>query len=233
MKTLFKALPLLFLILVSGQANAQDFKLLKIDSFGLLRDTLRFGDSVNFVYRVTNISDSNALFEDTITTYLKTSLDTTPLQLSRAVFAIPKDGNVIINTRFKLTSPHFINNRVTEITFWPEANGQAAFSPTFDSVKQLVMVVTVLNVPENIYKLNNIKLYPNPVKNILHLETTNPANAVKIMTIRDLQGRIILRQPGIFGRNNLNIEAIKKGLYILEVQYADNSTENYRIIKTD
>ncbi|MGZ5243130.1 MAG: T9SS type A sorting domain-containing protein [Bacteroidia bacterium] len=231
MKNLFIALLFSLLMICANEANAQ-FRILKIDSSTLLRDTLQYGDSVDFVYKVKNISDSDLIFNDTIMTYIKTDLDTTPLLIDSRIVFISNAGSVEIKTRFAITSPYFINNRLTEITIWPEVEDDAAFSPNFDSIKQLVLVVPTVSIAEEKNMLNYVRFYPNPVQDIVYLETLKPEIKIKRITLRDLQGRSIFSYNTGIARNSVDLKNYKPGVYLLEVEYSSNKTGMYRIIKT-
>ena len=62
----------------------------------------------------------------------------------------------------------------------------------------------------------SIKIYPNPVTDILTIETTETLDNQTI-TILDMLGKTILSQQLSFGKNNINMGDIPSGTYILKV----------------
>ncbi len=58
-----------------------------------------------------------------------------------------------------------------------------------------------------------VKLFPNPTKNLLHLQTATNSNLDKI-TITDLTGKVILTQTN--NTNQVNVELLASGMYIIE-----------------
>jgi hypothetical protein len=72
-----------------------------------------------------------------------------------------------------------------------------------------------------------IRLYPNPVREKLFIETTGNMH-VKYLVVRDLQGRIV-RQ---FENNNwFDVKELEAGMYVLSVQYTDDLSEQFKFFK--
>ena len=68
----------------------------------------------------------------------------------------------------------------------------------------------------NEFELNNqITLYPNPVKNQLNIELLNTQSNIDSYKIIDINGRTILNGNLSNGLNQINVENLSKGLYIL------------------
>ena len=69
----------------------------------------------------------------------------------------------------------------------------------------------------NEFDLNNqLSLYPNPVKNQLTVDLLNNQNEeIGTYQIIDINGRIILRGSLSNGLNQVNVEDLSKGIYIL------------------
>jgi len=79
----------------------------------------------------------------------------------------------------------------------------------FKFVASYVKLATV-SVQENTFK-NNVKLYPNPVSNILNIETDNGiAPEVKIYS---MQGALLMNVKG----NTINLSSLSSGIYIAEI----------------
>ena len=82
----------------------------------------------------------------------------------------------------------------------------------------------------NSFLVNNVKIYPNPVKNILQIEFSKPSGNLRI-ELFDINSR------KIFSLNNFNstlvnidFSVFSKGVYLLKISDA-NSSYNKRIIK--
>jgi len=59
---------------------------------------------------------------------------------------------------------------------------------------------------------NSIKAYPNPVKELLYIETGN--YEIESVQIRDITGRILISS----GNNSVHVSTLPKGIYFLEVK---------------
>jgi uncharacterized delta-60 repeat protein len=77
----------------------------------------------------------------------------------------------------------------------------------------------------NFYKnkstLNNIKLYPNPASNILHIEGL-PTNTKTKLTISDFNGNVRMAIAANTATFAWNISRLQKGIYVLRVESGDN-----------
>lgn len=67
---------------------------------------------------------------------------------------------------------------------------------------------------------NNISLYPNPVENILHIESNN-TNKTLDVEIYDFVGRMIFKQNVSSEEGMLNLAELSKGSYLCKI-YIDN-----------
>lgn len=80
-----------------------------------------------------------------------------------------------------------------------------------------------LNVEEVAAK-NTIKVYPNPVKNILTIETTAIIAEVEVYT---LVGKKVLQSNS----KNINVSSLSEGLYLLKVTSTQGTQTIQRFIK--
>jgi len=75
-----------------------------------------------------------------------------------------------------------------------------------------------------------IQASPNPVKDVLHLYLNNATTGKAVISIINMEGRIIYQQPmqigNIYQQENINVQLLKAGQYILRLQQSD------RIINT-
>lgn len=68
---------------------------------------------------------------------------------------------------------------------------------------------------------DEIAVYPNPASEFLFVDL-NEKYANSEIAILDLQGKPLLKQKGILGKNKINLLVFSDGLYLLRLQLADN-----------
>lgn len=79
-------------------------------------------------------------------------------------------------------------------------------------------------------QVENIIVYPNPVKEIIHIQWPNMIG-IKQISLNDLTGRIIMKQQTHnLESTMIHVDKLSKGVYILEINY-DHKLEKIRIIK--
>ena len=71
---------------------------------------------------------------------------------------------------------------------------------------------------------NKTKVYPNPVNNILNIQTSFVNYNVKVY---DITGKLLINT---FNKNSLDLSTYESGIYILKISHK-NSTESFKIIK--
>lgn len=79
----------------------------------------------------------------------------------------------------------------------------------------------------NINEINNTQeffVYPNPVRNNLHIESNEPIRHAEIF---DLTGKLILTSS----ERELNIEALDQGMYIIRITFNNGGLSSEKIIK--
>ncbi|MEO5777171.1 MAG: T9SS type A sorting domain-containing protein [Flavobacterium sp.] len=74
--------------------------------------------------------------------------------------------------------------------------------------------------------LNGLKLYPNPVTNVLNLDTEASIKNVNIITVN---GQRI--ETKLNGTNQINVESLQNGFYILEVNTEDGAKVYKNFVK--
>jgi Secretion system C-terminal sorting domain len=82
---------------------------------------------------------------------------------------------------------------------------------------------TYSNIASVSYKPQDLRIYPNPVRNEVTITTTNE-NAIQIV---DVHGRLVLKKVLQAGQNTLSMSAFPSGTYVLTLQNGDH----YKIIK--
>ena len=78
----------------------------------------------------------------------------------------------------------------------------------------------------------NIKLYPNPVGNILHIRRTDN-NATYTVSIYALSGKRLLQRSLESVKNvaSLNVSSLRSGVYLVQVTDSEGTSERYRLLK--
>ncbi|TDX83113.1 T9SS type A sorting domain-containing protein [Epilithonimonas xixisoli] len=84
---------------------------------------------------------------------------------------------------------------------------------------------TTLSTNESLTKLNKISIYPNPVKDILHIQ--NNGESVKTITIYDASGRQMLTKKAA---KEINVSKLQKGAYVVTLE-TDKEVKSFKIIK--
>jgi hypothetical protein len=69
-----------------------------------------------------------------------------------------------------------------------------------------------VGIKENNLSNHSIKLYPNPVSNVLHIETNQP-DVISEVKIYSVQGTLLMQTKG----NNIDVALLPNGMYIVEV----------------
>ena len=74
---------------------------------------------------------------------------------------------------------------------------------------------------------NNFKIYPNPIRNRLHIETQNSDYSISIYS---LQGQLLLYSENVSQTNSIDCTDYAKGMYLMIIQ-SDKRTEAFKILK--
>jgi len=80
----------------------------------------------------------------------------------------------------------------------------------------------------DINKLNNINIFPNPVADIINVNVNNPQIKLIYYNLFDIYGRTV-KQGNIENNGNINISDYKEGIYVLQIKI-NNITINKKII---
>ncbi|MGC9342323.1 MAG: T9SS type A sorting domain-containing protein [Bacteroidales bacterium] len=83
-------------------------------------------------------------------------------------------------------------------------------------------------------KLNSleIKVYPNPVEDILSLELIQSGNLQFRYELSDIAGRIIEIRNIQSSREEINLDNYRRGIYLLRILTTDNqAVKHYKILK--
>jgi len=100
------------------------------------------------------------------------------------------------------------------------------FNPAIVTNTTNTEFVTTLNTDD--FKVNELAVYPNPVKNLLHIVSNN--SPVEIVYLHDLLGKTILSKT-VHGNNSIiDFSGLSTGVYILKV-VSEQSEKIFKIIK--
>ncbi len=82
------------------------------------------------------------------------------------------------------------------------------------------------NVSVNDADLNSFNIYPNPVTNVLNI---NSGKEIIKVEITDILGKIIISENN--PTNRINVEKLQSGLYSIKIIFKDESSIIQKIIK--
>lgn len=77
----------------------------------------------------------------------------------------------------------------------------------------------------DIAKNSGVKVYPNPVKDVLNINTDKKVNSIEIFS---LTGQLIRKLDN--NSKQVNVSDLKKGVYLLRVK-SEGKDESFKIVK--
>ena len=87
------------------------------------------------------------------------------------------------------------------------------------------ILIEIILVTGNSELLNNsFTYYPNPVQNILQIESNS---GIKVITVRNTLGNLIVKE---FNTSTIDLTNIEKGTYIVLIEFDQNS-KTIKVIK--
>lgn len=105
-------------------------------------------------------------------------------------------------------------------------NGNIYFSVKSNTGNQLYVMESCANLGIETVQKMSFKVYPNPTKNILNIETTTDIAKVEIY---NTLGQLVNSVAG--NKKELDLSALNNGIYFLNIITADNQKSVQRIIK--
>lgn len=115
-------------------------------------------------------------------------------------------------------------NLVVGNTFSNSANIYFDYNFPIVTNNYITTVQNTLGLQENDF-INNISVYPNPVKNILNFKTEHNISKIEVY---DIAGRIL--SSNLVSENKIDLNNLKTGNYILKL-YTEKGIMNSKIIK--
>lgn len=86
---------------------------------------------------------------------------------------------------------------------------------TIEEAQKRALITNGLNVSENELAIN---IYPNPIKNNLHIDILGESNDEYQLYIRGINGSLLLRETGKMNQAVIDVSHLESGLYILEMK---------------
>ncbi len=83
----------------------------------------------------------------------------------------------------------------------------------------------------DIISLSNVKVFPNPVGDILNIEIQNKNLTEAVFQIMNITGQIVYEGIVSNQLTSKDIKSLSTGVYILHIQTTDNRILNYKILK--
>ena len=84
---------------------------------------------------------------------------------------------------------------------------------------------------EKINSLIEVKIFPNPVEEILNIDIQNKNLTEPVVQIINITGQKVYESALTDKHTTIDISFIAKGIYILRIQTRDNKIMNYKILK--
>lgn len=98
---------------------------------------------------------------------------------------------------------------------------------TFGQVEDYTLNIASLAVSD-VNKADNIKAYPNPVKDILKLEAAGNIKSVKVF---DTTGKQIMTKELNEAKSQIDLSKLGTGVYVVTTTLADGTTTSTKVIK--
>lgn len=223
---------LFILFVIVGNGKVQGQASLGIGSSGLTNfpDTAIVNSNPNFSFYVKNTGVST--FSGTVNIRYSVNGTLYPTILySNFYSGVISSDSVLINlSSLYFYGTDFTVNAINIVVVWPVAS----FVYTTDSISHKVFIadsnfVISPTSPTNIYEKENIpqlQIFPNPVRDNFKIINVKE-NEIKTIRIYDVTGSM---HPCSFENTQINCTQLKKGIYILEVEFYDNRKKYLKFI---
>ncbi len=181
--------------------------------------TLKGNTGGNYVNRFAVFIDwnQNGILNDAgevyqITQTISNSTGTDNIQAVQSL-AVPSDA-VLGNTRMRVKKIFGTTNYLD-----PCANA------SFGQLEDYTLNVTSLGVNDNMK--NAVKIYPNPVVEMLNIESPNK---VKSVSVFDATGKVVSTYSLNASKSQINLSQLAPGVYVVNIEM-DNETKSIKVIK--
>jgi len=185
--------------------------------------------------------DGNAISQNTIDGYLVTETLGSPISLpapssgmTSDIVTIQINGAPTSGTMYILENNSMLATSITSLKSFMQAdmidNSMAEFTNVVDPNASAVSGMSSFNFTslsvETPDEFADLSIYPNPVKDIIHIKNTN-ANLIKA-EIHNLNGQLVLSKENDL--TAINVDNLPSGVYMLKL-YSDNAQKNIKILK--
>jgi hypothetical protein len=99
-----------------------------------------------------------------------------------------------------------------------------AYTTVIEVTERLEIISQALSTPEASF--SNVNLYPNPVKNTLHISNATNLRSIEVYSV---QGQLMLTQKNQF--TTVDMSSLKSGLYFVKLIDNANNSSTFKIVK--
>jgi beta-glucanase (GH16 family) len=92
---------------------------------------------------------------------------------------------------------------------------------------------SALSVTEQTLDTNTVHIYPNPVKNLLHIEMSEVTRSSAVLQITDIRGRVVSKTSHSITDKEIlyNVQSLNTGIYVAKIILEDGSSNAFKFIK--
>jgi hypothetical protein len=119
------------------------------------------------------------------------------------------------------------------------AGSTSVYAVGYDGSKKLVYpavdtatTLGISNINTDTESQNNVLIYPNPVKDIMHIKLKEYSGPIEAQMF-DINGRMLLNQKMIGNDSALNVSQLTGGLYFVKVKAANRTIATVKITKAN
>jgi len=126
-------------------------------------------------------------------------------------------------------TPQFFIEGGNTVVIWPSFVGEEIEPGPNGIIRELF--IRNSNSVNELTDSPNKYTVPNPVYDVLYIQPFEKSPVPKELILRDLSGKIVLRQEYVKG-GTMNVEMLASGIYILELRLPDGDRYQQRIVKS-
>jgi hypothetical protein len=91
-------------------------------------------------------------------------------------------------------------------------------------------ILSIVSVSETLNPEFTCRVFPNPAKHQIHI-IHNATSKLLYLRIMDLQGKEVARYNLSQQNNQIDIQNLAEGIYLLEIANKDNTINTYKLVK--
>jgi hypothetical protein len=114
---------------------------------------------------------------------------------------------------------------LTDILEIAALNKRAWYNQSYNNGVDLVPAIRTAAVFDENQDLSDIRIYPNPVENVLNINASHPIDQLELY---NTTGSLVLKQTAVNG--SIDVSNLSSGVYILKLQ-SGNSVQTHKILK--